>query len=233
MQMYVCNDKDGDFDNLVIVHEYGHGISNRLTGGPSNTGCLNNPEQMGEGWSDWLGVMMTIEPGDTGTDARAVGTYLFGQGAGGAGIRSYPYTTDMNVNPQTYNNIMTTGGQPHAVGEIWAGILWEVAWALIDESGFDNDIYNFTGDVNLDAGNVMAMALVMEGMKLQPCNPGFVDGRDAIFAADVAIYGGANECVLWDAFAKRGLGFSADQGSSNSVTDGTESFDSPVPAIDT
>ena len=31
MQMYVCNDKDGDFDNLVIVHEYGHGISNRLT----------------------------------------------------------------------------------------------------------------------------------------------------------------------------------------------------------
>ena len=48
MQMYVCSDKDGDFDNLVIVHEYGHGISNRLTGGPGNTGCLNNSEQFGE-----------------------------------------------------------------------------------------------------------------------------------------------------------------------------------------
>ena len=34
MQMYICGDKDGDFDNLVIVHEYAHGISNRLTGGP-------------------------------------------------------------------------------------------------------------------------------------------------------------------------------------------------------
>ena len=233
MQMYVCGDKDGDFDNLVITHEYGHGISNRLTGGPSNSGCLNNSEQMGEGWSDFLGVLLTIEPGDSGTDVRGVGTYLFGQGQGGPGIRTYPYSTDMAVNPQTYNSIMSTGGQPHAVGEVWGGILWEVIWALIDEHGFDADIYNFTGDVNQDAGNVMALALVIEGMKLQPCSPGFVDGRDAIFAADVALYGGANECALWDAFAKRGLGANADQGSSSSVSDGTESFDSPVPAIST
>ena len=233
MQMYVCGDKDGDFDNLVIVHEYGHGISNRLTGGPSNSGCLDNAEQMGEGWSDFFGVLLTIETGDLGTDSRGVGTYLFGQGPGGAGIRSFPYSTDLNVNPQTYNNIMTTGGQPHAVGEIWGGIIWEVVWALIDEYGYDEDIYNFSGDINQDSGNVMALALVMEGLKLQPCSPGFVDGRDAIFAADLAIYGGANECILWDAFAKRGLGYSADQGSSSSVTDGTEAFDSPVPAIDT
>ena len=227
MQMYVCGDKDGDFDNLVIVHEYGHGISNRLTGGPNNSGCLNNAEQMGEGWSDFFGVLMTIEPGDTGTDARAVGTYLFGQGPGGAGIRSFPYTTDMAVNPQTYNSITTTGGQPHAVGEVWGGILWEITWALVDEHGFDADIYNFTGNANTDGGNVAALALVIEGLKLQPCNPGFVDGRDAILAADQAIYGGVNECILWDAFAKRGLGVSAVQGSSSSVTDNTEAFDTP------
>ena len=95
---------------------------------------------------------------------------------------------------------------PHGVGSVWATTMWEVTWALIDEHGFDTDIYNFTGDVTLDAGNVQAFALVTEGMKLQPCSPGFVDGRDAIFAADIAIYGGANECILWDAFAKRGLG---------------------------
>ena len=228
MQMYVCNDKDGDFDNLVITHEYGHGISNRLTGGPNNTGCLGNAEQMGEGWSDFFGVLMTIEPGDVGTDTRAVGTYLFGQGAGGAGIRTYPYTTDMGVNPQTYNNITTTGGQPHAVGEVWGGMLWELTWGLIDAHGFDADIYNFTGNTNVDGGNVAALALVIEGLKLQPCSPGFVDGRDAILAADVAIYGGANECIIWDAFAKRGLGLSASQGSSGSVTDGTEAFDTPT-----
>lgn len=226
MQMYVCGNKDGDFDNLVIIHEYGHGISNRLTGGPGNTGCLGNQEQMGEGWSDWYGVVMTIEPGDTGLDSRGVGTYLFGQGPGGPGIRPFPYSTDIAVNPHTYDAIKTAA-VPHGVGSVWAEILWEVTWGLIDEHGWDPNIYNFTGDSNLDAGNVMAMALVTEAMKLQPCSPGFVDGRDAIFAADVAIYGGINECILWDAFAKRGLGVSANQGSSGSRSDGTEAFDTP------
>lgn len=226
MQMYVCGDKDGDFDNLVIVHEYGHGISNRLTGGPSAAGCLGNSEQMGEGWSDFYGLLMSIEAGATGVDPRGVGTYLFGQGPGGPGIRSYPYSTDMAVNPHTYDDIKTEA-IPHGVGSVWAAILWEVTWALIDEYGFDTDFYNFTGDPALDAGNVQTFALVTEAMKLQPCSPGFVDGRDAIFAADLAIYGGVNECILWDAFAKRGLGLSADQGSSSSRSDGTEAFDTP------
>ena len=48
-------DRDSDLDNGVIAHEYGHGISNRLTGGPTTVTCLNNAEQMGEGWSDWFG----------------------------------------------------------------------------------------------------------------------------------------------------------------------------------
>ena len=30
----------------------------------------------------------------------------------------------------------------------------------------------------------MALQLVMTGLKLQPCSPGFVDGRDAILKAD-------------------------------------------------
>ena len=226
MQMYVCSDKDGDFDNLVIMHEYGHGVSNRLTGGPGASSCLQNTEQMGEGWSDFFGILLTMEAGDTGADARAVGTYLFGQGQGGGGIRDYPYSTDMGVNPQTYDFIKTAA-VPHGVGSVWAEMLWEVTWDLIDQYGFDPDFYTFTGDVNQDAGNVMALALVIEGMKLQPCSPGFIDGRDAIFAADQAIYGGANECLLWDAFARRGLGFSASQGSSNSRSDGVQAFDTP------
>lgn len=226
MQMYICGDKDGDYDNLVIVHEYGHGISNRLTGGPGASGCLGNSEQMGEGWSDYFGAVMTIEPGDMGTDSRGVGTYLFGQGPGGGGIRSFPYSTDFGVNPMTYDDIKTQS-VPHGVGSVWATMLWDLTWALIDEYGWDPNIYNFTGDPAQDAGNVVALALVIEGLKLQPCSPGFVDGRDAILAADVAIYGGANECIIWDAFAARGLGLSADQGSSGSRSDGTEAFDTP------
>ena len=225
MQMFICGNRDGDFDNQVIIHEYGHGISNRLTGGASNSGCLFNDEQMGEGWSDWYGTVMTIEEGDVGTDSRPVGNYLFQQDANGPGIRDFPYSTDLSVDPRTYDFIQGTSG-PHPLGSTWAAMLWEVTWSLIDEYGFDADLYNGTG------GNNIAIALVTEGLKLQPCNPGFVDGRDAILAADIALYDGANQCLIWDAFAKRGLGVSADQGSSFSRTDGTEAFDTPTTSLD-
>ena len=84
MQMYVWTspdpDRDGDLDNGIIIHEYGHGISNRLTGGPSTTSCLQTlttPEQMGEGWSDYFAILMTMEPGDSGADRRGVGAVSY------------------------------------------------------------------------------------------------------------------------------------------------------------
>ena len=218
MQMYVCGSRDGDLDNGVIIHEYGHGISNRLTGGPAASTCLNNTEQMGEGWSDYYALVMTIEPGDAGTDPRGMGTWLIGESASGAGIRSQRYDTDDNT--YSYNSIKTEA-VPHGVGSVWAMMLWEMTWDLINVYGFDADIYNGTG------GNNVALALVTEGMKLQPCSPGFVDGRDAILAADQALYGGANQCTIWIAFARRGLGYSANQGSTGSKTDGTEAYDLP------
>ena len=72
------------------------------------------------------------------------------------------------------------------------------------------------------------MQLVIDGMKLQPCSPGFVDVRDAILLADEINNGGANKCIIWKAFAKRGLGFSARQGSSDDISDGVEAFDLPL-----
>ena len=69
-------DRDSDLDNGVIAHEYGHGISNRLTGGPANVTCLQNAEQMGEGWSDWFALVLTPEAGDTATTPRGVGNYV-------------------------------------------------------------------------------------------------------------------------------------------------------------
>lgn len=213
MQMYVCGARDGDLDNLVIIHEYAHGISNRLS-------TLGGSEQMGEGWSDYYGLMLTMQSGDSGSDSRGIGTWLIGEGANGPGIRTHPYSTNFSINPHTYDDIKTEVA-PHGVGSVWAQMLWEMTWELIDLHGFDTDFYNGNG------GNNIALALVTEALKLQPSYPGFVDGRDAILAADNAMYGGANQCAIWNAFARRGLGFSADQGSSSSKTDGTEAFDLP------
>ena len=217
-------DNDGDYDNGIIAHEYGHGISNRLTGGPSAANCLGNAEQMGEGWSDWFGLMLTIEPGDLPTDVRGIGTYAIGEPTNGGGIRPAPYSTDLAVNNYTYGATNNTGAisQPHGIGFVWCTMLWDLTWAMVNQHGYDTDLYNGTG------GNNMTMALVIEGLKLQTCNPGFVDGRDAILAADQALYAGANQCLIWEVFAARGLGFSADQGSSNSRTDQTEAYDLPL-----
>jgi extracellular elastinolytic metalloproteinase len=230
MQMYVWNIaqptplRDGDFDNAMIAHEYGHGVSTRLTGGPANSGCLSNAEAPAEGWSDFFAYMFTMPSGTEPQAGRGVGTYAWGEGPEGDGLRQQRYSTSLTINDFTYESVKTQllnngSVHVHGVGEIWAEMLWEMTWALIDEHGYNADL--MTGD----AGNNLAMQLVMDGLKLQPCSPGFVDARDAIIAADELTNDGANECLLWGAFAKRGLGYSASQGQSSSITDGTEAFD--------
>jgi extracellular elastinolytic metalloproteinase len=226
MQMFIWTaptpDLDGDLDNGIIAHEYGHGISNRLTGGPSNVSCLQNTEQMGEGWSDWYSLFMTLKTGESGAVGRGIGTYALNQPTTGVGIRPARYSTDFGVNNYTYSNLPSMA-VPHGVGFVWNTMLWEMNWALIDKYGFNPNIY---GAWNT-GGNNLANQLIMDGMKLQPCSPGFVDGRNAILAADQALTGGANQCLIWKAFAKRGLGYSASQGSSSSASDGTAAFDLP------
>lgn len=213
--------KDGDLDNGIIAHEYGHGISIRLTGGPS-TQCLNGAEQGGEGWSDFFGLFMTMKEGDYAAQRRGIGTYVRDEGVDGNGIRPAPYSTDMSINSYTYEDIANPEiSMPHGVGFIWATMLWDMTWNLIETNGYDADIYNGTG------GNNLALQLVMDGLKLQPCRPGFVDMRDAILAADEVNNNGANHREIWTAFAKRGLGYSAEQGSSNDLTDGKAAYDLP------
>lgn len=212
-----------DFDNGIIAHEYVHGLSTRLTGGRFNSGCLTNigtpaiGEQMGEGWSDFYGIVLTIQPGDDGEKRRGVGTYAIRENTNGKGLRAFPYSTDMNVNPVTYSSIVSAS-VPHGVGHVWSSMLWDLFWAMVDEYGYDDDIYYGNG------GNNMTLWLVTEAMKIQPCDPGFVDGRDAILAADQALFGGANQCLIWEVFARRGLGIHADQGFSYDHRDGTEDF---------
>ena len=64
MRMYVWTQTkpghDGDLESGIIIHEYGHGISTRLTGGPTNSGCLGFGESggMGEGYHTHTCMLM-------------------------------------------------------------------------------------------------------------------------------------------------------------------------------
>ena len=232
MQMYLWTapapDRDGDVDNGIVAHEYAHGISNRLTGNGST--CLTNVEQMGEGWSDYLGLMITHDwanslPGDGFSKPRGIGTYALNQPITGTGIRQYRYSTDMSVNPLTYANLATVA-VPHGVGTIWCNTIWDMTWEIIQLQGINPNIFNLTAG----GGNAIALKLVMEGMRLQPCSPGFIDGRNAILKADTIFYGAQYSCAIIKAFAKRGMGIGASQGSSNSRIDQTLSYVECSPA---
>jgi hypothetical protein len=213
---------DGDLDNGVIAHEYGHGISTRLTGGPSTANCLQNAEQAGEGWSDWFAMMMQIKPGDVGETGVPMGTFVASQSADGYGIRRIKYSTDMSVNPITF--IDSNDEESHNRGEVMATVLWDLTWAYINKYGFDSNIYNGTGT----AGNNRVMRLILDALKLQPCSPTFIEYRNALIAADQATTGGADYCTIWNVFARRGMGALASSGLRTNALDQTEDFSLPT-----
>ncbi|KAI9218617.1 Fungalysin metallopeptidase-domain-containing protein [Blastocladiella britannica] len=210
MRMYTFTEttpgRDGTYDTLVPIHEYGHGVSNRLTGGPANSNCLTTTLAggMGEGWSDVLGLVLDAKTSDTRSTSRPAGAYVIGDPAG---IRTYPYSTSTTVNPTLYNYLAKSSYQEvHMAGEVWATALFEVYWNLIDAYGFGavKDGYKAGGK-----GNQLFLQLMLDGMKLQPCSPTFLQARDAIIQADVNLTGGKNKCAIWKGFAKRGLGVGA------------------------
>ena len=228
--------RDGDFESGIILHEYTHGISNRLTGGPGKpSNCLSGNEQAGEGWSDYIAITTLLDPAlDDPDQPRGMGPYaLFQANRHGNGIRPRPYTRDMSIQPFTYDSIKTGGwlngtslALPHGLGHGWAATLWDLDWELIDKYGFNANVYGAwdTG------GNNRALQYVMDGLKMQGCGPGLVvASRAVITAANIRGGGGAGEnkgdaCTAWAVFARRGLGFSAVQGTTNR-NDNSEAFD--------
>src|SRR5262249_4199278 len=218
MQMYLFTQtsphRDRDLDNHVIIHEYGHGVSNRLTGGPANSNALVAVQSagMGEGWSDWYALMFLQRPTDQQNDGFGLGTYVLGQPQSGVGIRRQKYSFNMTTDPITWNAYNSDPSKEvHNTGEIWASALWDMNWLLINKSGDDAALPpgGTAAPGRGHAGNKLALRLVMDAMKLQPANPSFTQARDAILAADNALNGGADLLEIWTAFARRGLGVNA------------------------
>ncbi|KAG9118767.1 Fungalysin/Thermolysin Extracellular metalloproteinase 5 [Ceratobasidium sp. 392] len=85
----------------------------------------------------------------------------------------------------------------HAIGEIWAEILWVVSNKLIEKHGFADSPFP-------SADPEFYRTVTRENGSKQ-----LVPTRDAIIAADRALTGGENKCLLWGAFASRGLGVDA------------------------
>ncbi|CAI2173961.1 17235_t:CDS:2, partial [Funneliformis geosporum] len=109
---------------------------------------------------------------------------------------------------------------------VWAEMLYEVYWNLVDKHGFTSQWFPPTNNhnetswynsksssgvhtLNPKHGNTLTLQLVVDGMKLQPCRPTFITARNAIIQADEILTKGENKCEIWKGFAKRGLGVKA------------------------
>jgi extracellular elastinolytic metalloproteinase len=174
---------------------------------------------MGEGWGDFLAT--TIRSNKDYSD-YAMGAWAANREKG---IRNYVYSLDDKINPSTYKTLDKSGyWGVHAIGEVWAEILWVVSQKLIEKHGYSENLFPPTpiedGSVPLGDfyrsdrkgsfvpkhGNTLMVQLLLNGMKLQICHPSFFDARDAIIQADQILTGGENFCTLWEGFAARGLG---------------------------
>src|SRR6218665_1771443 len=102
--------------------------------------------------------------------------------------------------PVTYGKVATYAN-PHGIGSIWATILWDMTWEIIMQDGIIvNNIYTTPAVLADMRGNLAALKLVNEGLRLQPCSPSFIDSRNAILKADSIIFNKRYRCAIWKAF---------------------------------
>jgi extracellular elastinolytic metalloproteinase len=213
-------------DASILLHEYAHGLSNRLVVDSLGNSTLFSFQAlaMGEAWSDYYALDYLVKTGmiaDTAKPGEVLAARYVQRNRAIArseaidcpvGSRGRLCTkANLAAGGYTLGDLGTdvTGGpDPHRDAMIWAQTLWDLRQAL---------------------GHRVAGAIVTEAMSLSPADPSFLDERDAILAADQAVYGGADRRAVWRVFADRGMGWAASVVDS-SDTSAVEDFSMPPPA---
>jgi len=228
---------DGDYDMGIVGHEYGHAITNRMIGGPDTNIGGAQGGAMGESWGDLLAgeFLASYDLGPL-QDEKPTAIGLYATGNKDSAIRNY----SLDANPLNYSNLGydTPGPQVHADSEIWSATNWEIRKTLAEKynSQFPADDQQrikecANGLYAADAcpGSRRWAQLMFDSYLLMPAAPSMLDARDAMLAADMARFGGANQTELWRVFAKRGMGKNA---YSNGPDDGVPvgNFESPLEA---
>ncbi|HET9139293.1 M36 family metallopeptidase [Actinophytocola sp.] len=201
---------DGDYDMSVIGHEYSHAISGRMIGGPDTGWQGAQAGAMNESHSDLFAMEYLYENGfrPKGDTPYVTGGYVTGDDK--AGIRNY----DMSRSPLNYSDLSydLVGQQVHADGEIWSATSFDVRAAMIARYGLGTPTLqracaDGTVPVERCPGNRRWVQLEFDALLLNASGAvSYVDMRNAMLAADQIRFGGANQALMWNAFAEHGLG---------------------------
>ncbi|MFC5823919.1 M36 family metallopeptidase [Nonomuraea insulae] len=221
---------DGDYDMSVIGHEYTHAISGRMIGGPTAGWSGAQAGAMNESTSDLFAMEQLFEYGfrPSGQTPYVIGGYVTGDKA--RGIRNY----DMSKSPLNYSDIAydIVGVQTHADGEIWSATQFDVRAAFVKRYGQGTAKQQRAcadGRTAVDKcpGNRRWAQVSFDALLLMASGAvDYVDHRDALLAADAIRFGGANQDIMWRAFAEHGLGGAAASTGPNDP-DPTPSFVNP------
>lgn len=206
-------ERDPSFDNEIIIHEYTHGVSQRLTGGQDTVECLKNDEAAGlnEGWSDFFANALQFRKNRNRYTPLELFRYVLDEEHG----RKYPISSDTSINPLMYSDLSYNENEKfgtYKACEVWSVMLHEIFWNVVEVYKNVPEFYVKDNQrLPFAPSNFIVMKIVVDGMKLQPCNPTFISARDSIITA-VKNFNGSNIrllCLFWDGFAKRGLGVNA------------------------
>ena len=236
---------DGDYDQSVIGHEYGHAIENRLIAKGLGARQGTHAGAMGEAFGDFDAAEYLSEfhyGPVAGSQDWTVGAYVTGNHYNG--IRDFlaseppggqlpapgvnPKTDPLNLGDYGFDNV---GPEVHADGEIWVAVQYDIRDLLLaryPSTGTAADIACARGQLPAVQcpGNRRWIQLYYDAMVLMARNTTILQARDAMLQADVLRFGGANQDLLWRAFARRGFGQNASV-TSNNDTDPVPDFSSP------
>ena len=183
---HASGDRHTAFDASVVFHEFMHGVTTRLVGGPDNAFTLEEMQSggMGEGWGDYIACSIL--------DEETVGSWVANNPTG---IRSHAYTTN---HPGRYGDVGKGNHKGvHGIGEIWCAALLEgnrrIGPALMVQLVVDALKLTPANPSFLDARDAILLALQ--------------NRRDAGLLTPIEY---ANKLdKLWQAFAKFGMGVDA------------------------
>jgi extracellular elastinolytic metalloproteinase len=244
---------DGDYDFSVYGHEFGHMIENRMIGKGVGARQGTHAGAMGEAFGDFdaLEVMNALHVAPVpGSDRYTEGAYVTGNPYNG--IRDFlagrpmggqfplpgqnPDTDPLNYGDYGFD-LAGTGtppreGEVHADGEIWIAVqidLRDLFLARYPSSGAAEDIACVRGQTASSScpGDRRWIQDYYDAMVMMPRNTTMAQARDAMLAADVGRFGGANQDLLWQGFAMRGYG-QFQNTNSNSDVEPTPDFSSPL-----
>lgn len=171
------------FDSGVVFHEFMHGVTNRLVGGPMSVSALDSAQSggMGEGWGDY--VACTIN------DTTVVGSWVVDEPAG---IRKFPYDSGF---PDNFGDLGTGRyNEVHNIGEIWCATLMEMNRRI----GPDLAVRLVVDALKLSPANPSFL-------NMRDAILAALDNMLAAAQLDEARHGEATHGI-WAAFAKFGMG---------------------------